>query len=180
MKQIDLREGARRQHRAAALFAVVQCWLRDLDGLVFDRPDLQRLLGLERFKETRVDWMKKDFSEFFPYREVYWYMTGQQRSFASMFLSKRQLAGFLPKGRMTDRQRIASIPADGPRIGEFKIWSRPEARKVLEAFQAAIPFFADAANYDERLLASYLTLLSQGQISPRSLPPLEAVDGTAG
>jgi len=57
MKQIDLREGARRQHRSIALFAVVQCWLRNLDGLVLDRQNLERLVGLERFKGTRVDWL---------------------------------------------------------------------------------------------------------------------------
>jgi hypothetical protein len=36
-----------------------------------------------------------------------------------------------------------------------------------------IPFFADSANYDERLLSSYLSLLAQGQIAARTIPPLK-------
>jgi hypothetical protein len=52
------------------------------------------------------------------------------------------------------------------------MWAQPNEEKVLRVFKAAIPFFADAANYDERLLSSYLALLAQGQISPHSLPEL--------
>jgi hypothetical protein len=153
-----------------ALFAVVQCWLRDLDGLVFDRRDLERLLGLKRFKGTRVEWMREDFKEFFPSQEVFW-MSNARDSFGSLYVSRRELDGVLPGGNMRDEKRIAGIPDDGPRLGLFMIWDRPDARKVLSAFKAAVPFFADFVNYDERLLHSYLALLAQGQISPRSLPP---------
>lgn len=171
MKQIDLREGARRQHRTAALFAVIQCWLRNLDGLALTRQHLTRLIGLERFKGTRVDWLLEDLREFFPYQETYW-ISGKQNSLGSLFLSRVELQPYLPGGTMTDEERIAGISPDGPRIAMFKIWPRPKQEKVLKAFEAAIPFFADAVNYDERLLSSYLALLCQGQISPQSLPEL--------
>lgn len=171
MKQIDLREGARRQHRTAALFAVIQCWLRNLDGLAFSRVHLERLIGLERFKGTRVDWLREDLSEFFPFQEVYWF-SGKQNSLGSLFVSRRDLKPYLPSGSMTDKKRIEGIPPEGPRIEMFKMWGRPDKDKVLKAFEAAVPFFADAANYDERLLSAYLALLAQGQISPQSLPEL--------
>jgi hypothetical protein len=172
MKQIDLREGARRQHRTAALFAVIQCWLRKLDGLALSRRHLERLLGLERFKGTRVDWLLEDLKEFFPYQETYW-LTGKQKSLGSLIVSREELAGFLPKGSMTTEDRIAGIPSHGPKIAMFKMWPQPDEKKVLNIFAAAIPFFADAANYDERLLSSYLALLAQGQISPKALPELK-------
>ncbi|GHD60414.1 hypothetical protein [Jeongeupia chitinilytica] len=172
MKQIDIREGARRQHRTAALFAVIQCWLRDLDGLVFNRNHLERLLGLERFKTTRIEWLQEDLKEFFPHQEVFW-ITGKENSFHSLFISRIPLKGSLPTGTMTTEKRITGIPKGGPRISIFKMWAKPNAEKILPAFQAAAPFFADAANYDERLLSSYLALLSSGQTSPLSLPPLE-------
>ena len=172
MQQIDLREGARRQHRTAALFAVIQCWLRDLDGLAFSRSHLERLIGLERFKATRVEWLREDFSEFFPYQDVYW-IAGKQNSLASLFLSRRELEPFLPSGPMTDVARIKGIPKGGPKLAVFKMWSKPNKTTVLKAFEAAVPFFADAANFDERLLCSYLSLLAQGQISPKSLPELK-------
>jgi hypothetical protein len=66
MEQVEVREGARRQHRAISLFCVVQCWLRGWDGVRIDRDQLERLLGLRKFKQARVGWMNEDFSEFFP------------------------------------------------------------------------------------------------------------------
>ena len=87
MKQIDVREGARRQHRAAALFAVIQCWLRNLDGLVLLRRDLERLLGLERFKGTRVEWLQEDLKDFFPHQSAFW-TAGKENSLHSLFVSE--------------------------------------------------------------------------------------------
>ena len=71
MKQIDLREGARRQHRAVSLYTVIQCWVRGLVGVLFRRNHLLRLLGLDRFKETRVDWLREDLRELFPHQEIF-------------------------------------------------------------------------------------------------------------
>ena len=171
MKQIDLREGARRQHRATALFAVIQCWLRNLDGVVIDRPHLERLLGLWRFKATRVEWLQEDFRDFFPHQEVYWYQT--PKSFGSLYASRRPIGDHLPIGTMSDAERLAGMSKRGPRLGMLTVWPQPDREKVLAAFAAAVPFFADAVNYDERLLSSYLALLCQGQISPTSLPGME-------
>jgi hypothetical protein len=51
------------------------------------------------------------------------------------------------------------------------MWNHPTEDHLTRLYEGLIPFFADAVNYDERLLASYLSLLVQGQISPRSVPP---------
>jgi hypothetical protein len=172
MKQIDLREGARRQHRAVALVAVVQCWLRGLDGIVFDRRHLERLPGLKRFKRTRVGWLQEDFAEFFPFQEVYWLGPG---SLGSVFLARMPIEDALPGGRMSDEQRIAGIPPGGPKLALFQIWSSPNASRLREAFDGLVPFFSDRANFDERFLSAYLALMAQGQISPRKLPPLREI-----
>jgi hypothetical protein len=173
VKQIDLREGAKRQHRAVALFALLQCWMRNLDGIVFDRPHLERLLGLERFKGKRIDWIKEDFKELFPFREVY-YHTKKKNSLGSLYLSRKKLKGFLPEDPMSDEKRIKGIRAGGPNLNMFRMWKRPtDLRNEFEsdeALETVIPWFEDFGNYNERILASYLALLSQGQISPRSLP----------
>jgi hypothetical protein len=143
-----------------------------LDGLALSRRHLERLLGLERFKGTRVDWLLEDLKDFFPYQETYW-ITGKQRSLGSLIVSCMDLSGHLPTGPMTTEDRITGIGPGGPKIAMLKMWPQPEEKKVLKAFEAAIPFFADAANYDERLLSAYLALLAQGQISPKSLPELK-------
>jgi len=169
MKQIDLREGARRQHRTVALFAVVQCWLRNLDGVVLDRRHLERLLGLERFKGTRVDWLQEDLRELFPHQAVFW-QTGKNRSLHSIFASRVSLDA-MARGSMSTATRIAKATADGSlRIALFELWGEPP-KNLNDAFEGFLPFFAQRANFDERFLTSYLALLAQGQISPRSLPP---------
>lgn len=38
--------------------------------LASDRTTLERLLGLERFKQTRVDWLVEDFEDFFPFNKA--------------------------------------------------------------------------------------------------------------
>jgi hypothetical protein len=171
MKQIDLREGARRQHRAVGLFAVIQCWLRGLDGLAFQRRHLERLLGLERFKSTRVEWLQEDFREFFPHQEVYW-ITGKNNSLSSVFVSRLPLTDALPTGTMSTSSRVAKMKPGGAKVGLFHIWAEP-SRGLNDAFEGLVPFFADRANFDERFLASYLALLAQGQISPQKLPPMK-------
>jgi hypothetical protein len=175
MKQIDLREGARRQHRAVGLFAVIHCWLRGLDGLAFQRRQLERLLGLERFKGTRVEWLREDFREFFPHQEVFW-ATGKNHSLHSLVLSRVPLTGALPTGAMSTAARIANMRPGGPRVALFEMWAEP-TKGLNEAFEGLVPFFADRANFDERFLASYLALLAQGQISPQKLPPMKESGG---
>lgn len=173
MKQIDLREGARRQHRAVSLFAVIQCWLRQLDGIAFQRSHLERLLGLGRFKQTRIDWLKKDFQDFFPFCKIHKY-AGKNNSLASVIVSRVAFENALPKGKMTTKQRIDGIAAGGPRLALFQLWETPSEKTIANAFEGIVPFFSDSANFDERFLSSYLSLLVQGQISPKRLPPLKA------
>ncbi len=173
MKQIDLREGARRQHRAVSLFAVIQCWLRQLDGVAFQRSHLERLLGLGRFKQTRINWLKEDIQDFFPYCKVCKY-AGKNNSLASVIVSRVPFENELPKGKMTTKKRIKGIAAGGPRLDLFKLWEAPSDKTIENAFEGIAPFFSDSANFDERFLSSYLSLLVQGQISPNRLPPLKA------
>jgi hypothetical protein len=94
-------------------------------------------------------------------------------AFKGLFFYPQPLKEFIPKGSMSTKKRIKNILKGGPKIELFKMWERSKPEKDQQLFQGAIPFFADYANYDERLLASYLSLLAQGQISVSSIPPLE-------
>lgn len=169
MKQVDVREGARRQHRVVSLFAVIQCWLGGVDGVGFERSQLERLLGLAKFKAARVDWLKEDFKEFFPYWEVYW-RSDREDSLSSIVVARKPINEFLPSGTMTLAKRIAGMLGGSPKIAKFQLWPKPD-RNLTELFEGLLPFFADRANFDERFLSAYLGLLAQGQISPRRVPP---------
>jgi hypothetical protein len=170
MKQIDLREGARRQHRAIGLLAAVQCWKRGLDGVAFRRRDLERLLGLERFKKTRERWLTEDLREFFPFQEMFWSSSNQ--AFSSVIASRVSLR-YLPKGTMTTEARVQRMNPSNARLGLFAMWPA-DLRKTMGSAPAGLePFFANAVNEDERLLCAYLSLLASGQISPDVIPGMK-------
>jgi hypothetical protein len=52
------------------------------------------------------------------------------------------------------------------------MWENPTKVQLRGIYQGVAPFLSDIANYDERLLSSYLSLLIQGQISAKEIPPL--------
>jgi len=166
LKQIDLREGARRQHRAVGLLAVVQCWVRRLDGLVLRRSHLQRLLGLARFKETRLDWLRADLGEYFPYQAVF---VSKGESLSSLFLARGSLEG-MSYATMHDERRIATIPRDGPRLAVFRLWKRPRPAENFRETDALRVWAAASGNSDERLMTSVLALLASGQLSLNEVP----------
>jgi hypothetical protein len=172
MRQIDTREGARRRHRAISLFAVIQCWQTGLDGVVFERNQLERVLGMEKFQEPRLNWLTADLREFFPYQQIL--KSGRGTKFSSLFVSRLPLKPYLPTGRMSNQERIKRIPEGGPKIGFFKLWIRPSYDK-FNNLKDSIPLFADWFNYDERLLSSFLALLVQGEISPKEM--LSRIEG---
>lgn len=167
MEQVDIREGARRQHRTIALFAVIQCWMRNLDGIVLERSQLERLLGLKRFKQTRVSWMKADMRELFSYVKPTW--TSKPKSFAALYVSRVSLDSFFQLGPMTNKKRLEMMEQKDVKVKGFSMWSTRTAKDIVNAFEGLMPFLAESANYDERLMSAYLALLSQGQISGKSI-----------
>lgn len=171
MTEIDRREGARRQHRTVALFAVVQCWVRNLDGVAFTRPQIQRMLGLDRIRGERIGWLKEDMVEYFPHFKAFY--LPNTTSVRSVFLCRQSL-NQLPRATMTTKERIEGIGEGGPKIGIFSMWPSADRVEVMDNFRASIPLFADTRNYDELMIGSYLALLSQGQISAKHFADLES------
>ena len=170
MKQIDLREGARRQHRTVALFALIQCWIRGLEGICFQRDHLERLVGIERFRDTRMDWLRRDLKDAFPYQQLL--VFGRTSKFASYYVSRVEFPANIFDGTMQDEERIQKIANLGVKIGIFDLWPKPhtwEEERLKNGFEALLPVFAGTGNYDERLMVSYLGLLFQGQLSPLEL-----------
>ncbi|MFP2905488.1 hypothetical protein ACLESD_10590 [Pyxidicoccus sp. 3LFB2] len=64
------REHCRRQHRILGHFLCIQTWQRGLDCAMVVRPDLERLLKLQHFKASRLDWLREDVTPWFPYQAV--------------------------------------------------------------------------------------------------------------
>ncbi len=168
MEDAALRESARRQHRAVLLFAVIQSWLRGWDGLVIDRSPLERLLGLKRFKQARIQWFEEDAAEFFTDHRTFWSDT-PSNSFKSIIVSRKSLAWIDSLNvDSPDFETNVLDPMHG--LGALQIWNNSE--KLQKHLMGLAPIFANSSNFDERFLCSYLALLAQGHISPKDHPPI--------
>lgn len=136
---------------------------------------LERLIGLERFRRTRVDWMLEDFKELFPYTFV---KTSDEQPdhFLLMIASRIPFDGDQILGQLKMLKESKELKQTAPRIEEFLMWEQPAASRLMRTFEGIVPFFADEVIYDERFLSSYLSVLVEGQISPHNLPPLQKVN----
>lgn len=167
-RQIAVREGARRQHRVVALYAAIQCWVRKLDAIVIERGDLERLIGLERFKSKRWDWLQKDMEPYFDYIEIL-ELSGKKKSLGSLYAGRVELE--LPHGVLSTEKRVALMKANGAKIEPLLLWNE-DFDEDSNVPDFAEPFHAAFGSHDERLLSAYLMLLSQGHLSPKNLPGL--------
>jgi hypothetical protein len=142
------RESCKRQHRIIGQYLAVQAWLRGLDCIVLVRSDLEVFLGLERFKNARVQWLKEDLTPWFPYQQPY-YKTNSPSSIHSLYLSRVQIEKFLPSGKMTTDDRIARMKSDAPRTQRFS--SGANGRQVPSNTK----------------MVSYLAVLAAGLANPK-------------
>lgn len=66
------RDIARYEHRIVSVFFTIQCWVNGWDGIRVSREQFKKLLRLEKFNSKRVEWMKQDFQELFPFQRRYY------------------------------------------------------------------------------------------------------------
>jgi hypothetical protein len=112
------REDCRRQHRVIGHYLAVQAWSRRLECIVVVRKDLEVLLGLERFRSARVNWLKEDLEPWFPFQEAY-YRTGAPSSIHSLFLSRAPIKEYLSHNSMTTEQRIDRMLPGAPKTARL-------------------------------------------------------------
>lgn len=144
--KVDARESARRQHRKIALFCVIYSWLRNADGVYLSYIMLNRLIGLERIRKDRIDWIKEDFREYFSYIEVL-YEDESEKTLRGIKFSKCSFNYYEPD----DEVEILYLdPTHMMKLGNL---------------------FRDGTyhNSDEMYVSCILALLSQGQIAPKGI-----------
>ena len=71
-----------------------------LECIVLQRRDLEHFLALERFKSTRVQWLREDLRPWFPHQEAH-HKSGAPSSIHSLYLSRVPMTLHLPRGSMT-------------------------------------------------------------------------------
>jgi len=68
----EYREYQRCEHRTISLFCAVQCWKNGWDGIRISRGQLKQLLKLKRLQKNRVQRIKQDLEELFPFQRPYY------------------------------------------------------------------------------------------------------------
>lgn len=144
--KVDARESARRLHRKIVLFCVIYSWLRDADGIYLTYNMLNRLIGLERIKRNRIDWIKEDFQEYFPHIEVL-YEDDSEKILRGIKFSKCSFNYYEPDGEV---ERLELDFTHLMKLGNL---------------------FRDGTYHsgDEIYVSCILALLSQGQIAPKGI-----------
>ena len=112
------RETCRRQHRVLGHFLAIQAWLRGLDCIVVSRHDLEVFLGLERFKQQRVGWLREDLLPWFQHQYVL-QQGAAGFSLHSLYLSRLAIEKWLPDGELTTEERIAKLAKGAPKTDTF-------------------------------------------------------------
>jgi hypothetical protein len=81
-----------------------------------------------------------------------------EEDFSEMFQHQRFISGQQTVYPFSGLELSRRPFEEDPLIGDFQIWERREQDQTVDLS-------------DELLLTSYLSLLAQGRISPRSVPP---------
>ena len=140
-----------KEHRIIGFYLATTAWARQLDCVVLERLDLESMLGLQRFKSARIQWLEEDLQPWFPH-QVPFYHTGALSSIHSLFLSRVPIAEHLQRGEMTTEARIQCITDSGPRTETLMRKTLAEKRPTQE------------------MITKYLALLAGGLIDPTRIP----------
>jgi len=103
------REACKRLHRALGNYFAIRAWCSGSDCLILQRSVLEKVLQLERLKQTRMTWIKEDLKGWFPYITVLRYAN---ESVGCLYLSRVDIS-MHTKGSMTDTARAVILRRNG-------------------------------------------------------------------
>jgi len=123
-----------------------------MDCIVVTRGDLEVLLGLQRFKLTRMEWFEEDVKPWFPFQNVVELEGSDEYSFSFYSLYLSRISFDLPDGTMGDEERIR-------RLQRGKCAMRTALLSDL-CPESKVPKVST--------IVSYLSLLTSGLVGPES------------
>ncbi|MFI8609316.1 hypothetical protein ACIGFL_13475 [Pseudomonas sp. NPDC077649] len=157
MDQLEIREGARRQHRGLAMFCVLYCWHHNKKAVFVRKELLLHYLGLERMKGTRYEWITEDVAAYFPY--IFKRTTNNKELIVfskipenELLENKNEAIRFSPKILGLSSYSLISLDEHG--------------EKAYKLIDDSMPFLAEIKNLHEFAITNALSLLSSGIISP--------------
>lgn len=122
-----------RRHRTMALYLAMMAWAKGLDCVVVNRNEIVRFWGLtRRVEDQRLDWLKEDVTQFFPYIMPLYSAKGSEK-FASVFLSRRPFPPEAFYGSITDEKRSAALTAGGLPTSPVKLPTEMDMLALITA-----------------------------------------------
>ncbi|MFP8967462.1 hypothetical protein ACKC9G_12840 [Pokkaliibacter sp. CJK22405] len=157
MEQLEIREGARRQHRGLAMFCVLYCWHHNKNAVFLRKELLLRYLGLERMKTTRYEWIIEDITDYFPYifkrnKNNNELIVFSKIPESELLENKNEAIHFFPKILDLANYSIIGLDADGDQAYKF--------------IEDSMPFLSGIKNLHEFAINNALSLLSNGIVQP--------------
>ena len=122
------RKSQKRLHQTLGSYLLVKAWEMVVDCIAIKRQQLLNFLQLERMKNKRIDWLKDDLTNFFPYQMTT--NSSASGTYATLYLSRFPLPPEGKKGSMTDEKRVKKFCALGLKSA---ITTVPKEDKIISS-----------------------------------------------
>ena len=162
MDQIEVREGARRQHRSLAMFCALYCWHHDKCAVFVEKGTLLHYLGLKRMKEKRYEWLVEDVNSYFSHI----FKRKNPNGIDFIVFSK------LPESELELVENQDAAKRFSPKVLDIAVYrtsdllSNEGEKRVKKSIDKYFPFLSEINNLHEYALSNTLTLLANGVIQP--------------
>ena len=162
-------------NRKIGLYALLQCWANNTDGIVIHHHHLKRFYQVDATRRTRLVTLIEDIGVYFPHCKILAdYRVNFRRhetdmSHATIWASRVSFDDVLPEGRMTTADRIAKMKDKVPSFCLFEMWHTQKSNEL----SLINPLWSGISNPDEAILSNYLIGLGMGRVSHDSVPPFK-------
>ncbi|HMO05108.1 MAG TPA: hypothetical protein PKC67_13550 [Kiritimatiellia bacterium] len=124
---ITYRETHRRSHRTLGVYLILQAWQKNVDCVAVPRGSLLNFLELTRMRNQRIDWIKDDIKDVFPY--VWTTVSTGTSNYATAYFSRYPFPEASIRGSMTDVKRCEVMTSSGLKSAVIKV---PKEKELLQ------------------------------------------------
>lgn len=136
------REFQRRSHKLLGAYLVFWAWTNKVSCVVLPREQLLPYLGLERRMENeRIEWLKEDLIELFPY--LWWTASSETNRYETLYLSRFKIPPEAKEGAKTDLERVELLKEHRLKAGVVDIPTESEIIKMMSELSHGILDFAE-------------------------------------
>jgi len=162
--QIEVREGAKRQHLSLAMFCVLYAWEHNKQAILISEEMLKSYLGLQRLKAARITWLLEDVKNYFECS----YQT-DKGSFVFSKLPKEELKKDSKVFKKLDPCCLGLQEAYQSDELSNIIPNSPIEEKVFAKINSFFPYLNGLKNKNEFVILNSLSLLSNGICLPEDI-----------